>query len=341
MPPCIFVLPPSTLPSPTTISIPPYTTPIEVGHSEGGTFVVTTTTITVYAPNITTDKMPMSNVNVSAIAGRGGHPTGSGSGSTGGTSSSTPGASPSFYPDPSIDIPPVPVIVTPGGSGGPTTRWITLPPWPKVNEGPPPATSGGINVTGSWDFGPTTTGDPQSTPTADHPDDDESWGFDGMVFPCPPGGILTLDDFRATILLDNCQGAVTLGLPCTPTKTKEMDAPASVTLNLGCVLYTGTQTPVPVVFPPIGLIPIPTPVPEGEDEDPVYISCKTWFFFVSAMLTTQKSGSVTLFADKSFPMGRSALTGQRSRFMAGSFHHFPRESTRGELRTALGIKFLS
>ena len=35
-PPCIFVLPPSPLPSPTVIGIPPFPTTIEVGHDEGG-----------------------------------------------------------------------------------------------------------------------------------------------------------------------------------------------------------------------------------------------------------------------------------------------------------------
>ncbi|KAK4196868.1 family 18 putative glycoside hydrolase [Triangularia verruculosa] len=266
-PPCRFVLPPSSLPSPTTISIPPYTTSIEVGRSQGGSFVTTTTTITVFPPKITTDQMPMSNVNITAAI-----PTDGGGGG---------GGIPPFYAIPSIDVPPIPVVVTPpGGGAAPTSRWITLPPWPKFTNGPTP------NEPDADEDLPEDPGEIITDPfPAPRPP---------KVWDCPPGGVLELDDYHAVLTLDNCQGQVTLG-GCAPTRTKAMDAPPDSTLLIGCTLFTGTQAPDPRPFPTgsSSLLPITTPVPDppkeddpqdsdSDDDDPegVYLSCKAWFFFI-------------------------------------------------------------
>lgn len=124
-PPCLFVLPPSGLPSTTTISIPAYTTSIQI---EPGTV----STITVNAPPLTVNSMQYSNVNVSM-----GQPTGF------------------FQPSLSLDVPPfVTTVTAPGGLV--QTRTLLLPPWPAITSGPP----SGWNVTG----GPWVTGSPSEPP---------------------------------------------------------------------------------------------------------------------------------------------------------------------------------
>ncbi|CAP61951.1 uncharacterized protein PODANS_5_1570 [Podospora anserina S mat+] len=272
-PPCRLILPPSSLPAPTVISIPPYTTSIEVGRSQGASFVVETTTITVYAPNITTNEMPMSNVNITIA-----NPTNGGGA----------GGIPPFYANPSIDIPPIPVVVTPPGGGAPpTSRWITLPPWPSVTDGPLPDDPSGVDIPDNSDL----PSDDQN-PIIDRP---PLGSGPPMVWDCPPGGVLEIDEFHAILTLDNCQGQVTLG-GCAPTGTKAMDAPPESTLLIGCTLFTGTQAPDIKPFPTGSgniIQPITTPVPDppreddpqdsdDDDDEPagVYLSCKAWFFFI-------------------------------------------------------------
>lgn len=276
-PPCRFVLPPSSLPAPTVISIPPFTTSLEVGRSQDASFVVETTTITVYAPNITTDQMPMSNVNISVA-----NPT-DGGGSTGGI--------PPFYAIPSIDIPPIPVVVTPPGGAPPTSRWITLPPWPAVTDGPALPDDddpSGVDIPDDSDLP-----SDEQNPIIDRPPPGTG---PAMVWDCPPGGVLEIDEFHAILTLDNCQGQVTLG-GCAPTRTTAMDAPPESTLLIGCTLFTGTQAPDIKPFPTGSdniIQPISTPVPDppreddpedsdSEDDDEpagVYLSCKAWFFSI-------------------------------------------------------------
>ncbi|KAH7626010.1 hypothetical protein B0T09DRAFT_392288 [Sordaria sp. MPI-SDFR-AT-0083] len=257
-PPCRFVLPPSSLPAPTVISIPPFTTSLEVGRSQDASFVIETTTITVYAPNITTDHMPMSNVNISVA-----NPT-DGGGSTGGI--------PPFYAIPSIDIPPIPVVVTP-------------PDGPALPDDDDPS---GVDIPDDSDLP-----SDEQNPIIDRPPPGTG---PAMVWDCPPGGVLEIDEFHAILTLDNCQGQVTLG-GCAPTRTTAMDAPPESTLLIGCTLFTGTQAPDIKPFPTGSdniIQPISTPVPDppreddpedsdSEDDDEpagVYLSCKAWFFSI-------------------------------------------------------------
>ncbi|KAH6974411.1 glycosyl hydrolase family 71-domain-containing protein, partial [Ilyonectria sp. MPI-CAGE-AT-0026] len=108
-PPCVLVLPPSVLPSSTTISIPPYTTSVEVGS--------TTSTVTLSPPPITVGQIPFSNVPV--------------------TTSISDGAV--FVACTSLAVDPVDVTITytTGGKTVITTRELTLPPWPQMTQGPP------------------------------------------------------------------------------------------------------------------------------------------------------------------------------------------------------------
>ncbi|KAK0673186.1 pectate lyase superfamily protein-domain-containing protein [Cercophora samala] len=280
-PPCLFVLPPSPLPEETEISIPPYTTSLEVGRSEGESFHIETVTIVVYAPNITTDQMPMSNVNVTAA------------GPTGGDGDGII----TIYAEPSLDIPPISVMVQPPWEESvPTPRVINLPPWPKVTGGPPAIIQPGDDV-------PDDDIPDDDIPGDDEPTEDDEGILDRprpgfgppMVWDCPPSGVLEIDELHAILTLDNCQGQVTLG-GCLPTKTKGMNAPPESTFVIGCTLFTGTQLPDPKPFPTGSgsLQPIDTPVPDppkeddppedsdSDDDEPegVYLSCKAWFFFI-------------------------------------------------------------
>jgi chitinase len=127
-PPCLFVLPPSILPSATTIKIPAYITSIEL---ESGTV----STITVTPPPLTVTSMDFWNVNISK-----GETTGF------------------FQPTYSLDLPPYVTTVRIHG-GLIQTRTLTLPPWPLITNGPPdtwnftsgPGPSSSIN-TPSWSF---------------------------------------------------------------------------------------------------------------------------------------------------------------------------------------------
>ncbi|KAK8050893.1 hypothetical protein PG993_002278 [Apiospora rasikravindrae] len=121
-PPCILVLPTSPLSSSSTIDPGDYTTSLEYGSpgtttAANGqvitTFIITTTVVTIDIPLLTIGAMPYYNLNVTSTATGGG-----------------------FVAEPSVDIPPVGVPL-PDGKGGTTTRSLTLPPWPKVSQGPP------------------------------------------------------------------------------------------------------------------------------------------------------------------------------------------------------------
>jgi chitinase len=102
--PCQFVFPPQSLPSPTTISIPPYVTSLQIAPG-------TTTTITVTVPVIQTKSIEYYNVNV--------------------TSGQEEGV---ITPTVSISIPPVTTTFTlPGGEI--QVRTVILPPWPAITIG--------------------------------------------------------------------------------------------------------------------------------------------------------------------------------------------------------------
>jgi chitinase len=103
--PCLFVLPPRALPAPTTISISPYITSLELGPG-------TTSTITVTVPAITTGSMDYYNYQIS-----------SGQATTGYT----------FTPTASLSIPPITTTLKlPDGTT--QVRTLHLPPWPAITN---------------------------------------------------------------------------------------------------------------------------------------------------------------------------------------------------------------
>ncbi|WPH01842.1 Hypothetical protein R9X50_00469600 [Acrodontium crateriforme] len=142
IPPCTLVLPPITLSAPTTISIPPWTTTIEVGWttttaittsgvtitSSFFTSITETTVITI--PPVTTTEIPIWNVVI---------PSG-GSGPVAGPTTTTTTTPAAILIFPTSSITPPPIVITdnpnPLNQTGVThplvTRTIYPPPWPWV-----------------------------------------------------------------------------------------------------------------------------------------------------------------------------------------------------------------
>ncbi|KAL2859990.1 glycoside hydrolase superfamily [Aspergillus lucknowensis] len=108
--PCTIVLPPSPLPSLTTVTIEPYTTSFEIGGT-------TTTTITLTPDPITFASMTFYNIPIPSME-----------------SNST-----IVQPYPSMFLEPmdVPITYTVGDEERTTTKAVVLPPWPRITEGPP------------------------------------------------------------------------------------------------------------------------------------------------------------------------------------------------------------
>ncbi|KAK5628851.1 hypothetical protein RRF57_004566 [Xylaria bambusicola] len=118
-PPCRLVFPPRSLDKPTAISVPKYTTSLQI---EPGT----TTTITITVTQITVTTMSYSNVVVSS-----------------GQSSKT------ITPYESVDLPDVTTTI------GSQTRTLHLPPWPRITLGPPDkwtSSTSSNNTDPGWTF---------------------------------------------------------------------------------------------------------------------------------------------------------------------------------------------
>lgn len=276
-----MVLPPSKLPSgtATTISIPPYPTTID---APGGGVITVTITVTA----ITTTEIPMGNVNVTI-----GQP-----------------ANATFYPSPSIDLPPAAVSFT-GGDGRVTTTSLIIPPWPSIGMGPPDTWP---SITGPW--GPVgnfsmPTGTPSGSVPTESPDRGLWPDEEPVVVACPPS-TFEIEAYSATITLKDCKGTTTLDWLCPPTTTMAMGADASVSIALGCTMFTGTIQPTTTTATPIppfvDFLAIPTPPTQKQQEDDNddgshYLPCDSWFFSVSYLpylLTQFDAADVTLLTTR-------------------------------------------
>lgn len=194
-----------------------------------GTFVVTTITVTVTISNIVTDKIPVSNVNVT-------------DGQTGGI----------YTPQWSIPLAPQNVTVT-GADGKTTPRVVILPPWPDINHGPPtfwPPRSGpwlggnngnGGVITGGQVLGPTgslntTILGPKTTTI--------SWPSPGFSVVSCPASVVSFQSPSAVLTLGDCKssaGSQTIGWSC-PAATTAVTIPQASTavFSIGCTAYTIT-----------------------------------------------------------------------------------------------------
>jgi hypothetical protein len=95
---------------------------------------------------------------------------------------------------------------------------------------------------------------------------------------CPPE-TRYIREVDAAITLADCSGETTLLWGCPPTKTVGIDAATDKTFSLGCILFTGTESPLPTytTWPPGELV-----WEEDEDgDDDKKSTCRLWFFFVS------------------------------------------------------------
>lgn len=317
---CIIVLPPSPLASTTTISIPNYTTSVQIGSDS-------TSPLTITIPDVTISSVPYYNINI------------------------TSGQSicPAFVPTPSIALPPV-TIGLPGPDGTTTSRIITLPPWPSVTQGPPENwTSQNDPCISTWSLNVTNTVTPSTapplTPTASIdtitiriPFQNTTWNFatrtgstnptlsfgptsSPFVVQCPSSASTTEVDFSSGywIATFDCPTTTTLEFSCSPTSTVVEITSTSGVFSQDCefasvvpVPSADTQTVTPTTsstfssvsptlpvwteWPNVGQIlplstPIPTPAP------PQTIPCDIWFFFVS--FTKDKSVRAGLRTDAS------------------------------------------
>ncbi|KAK4202936.1 glucan 1,3-beta-glucosidase, partial [Triangularia verruculosa] len=223
-PPCILVMPPTTLASPTTIYIDPYTTELEVGQSQNGTFSATTTTVTITVASIVTSVIPVANYNY-----------------TGEESEGAP-----LWVTPSIDLPPTPIVLT-KPNGVVTTRTLTLPPWPQItlaSDSANAATSSSISIptihtvtfTGAWD---SSLGTAAPTYTMTFTDD-----LAPMTIPCPLPERMYVPAQSVYVRFPDlaCPPDVeskTIPWACTPTATLWLAAPTTVGFDFGCVHWSG------------------------------------------------------------------------------------------------------
>ncbi|KAI2471682.1 pectin lyase fold/virulence factor [Annulohypoxylon bovei var. microspora] len=281
--PCLLILPTSSLSSDTTILPSSYTTSFEYGGfgitTIGGigttVFVTSTTTVTISVPSIVTSGIPYSNVNVT---------------STGPTPLT-------IYP--SVNIPPIGVQL-PDGSGGVTTRTVTLPPWPQVNGGPtigytdpgsePVDTDSGSSGSSTTYYTPI--GIPVTVPSAT---------VTTVTFPATTGAITISCPATTSIVFatpsiavgTTCtsSGSLTFNFVCPTTKVVTFLASTTAVVSVDCSLVTAwstgqtsTTTPLAVyaTWPPYGqIIPVTTTIDKPQPtDDGVVVPCRAWFFFI-------------------------------------------------------------
>lgn len=289
--PCLLILPTSSLPSPTTIQPSNYTTSFEYGGPgptviNGNTstvFITSTTTVTIAIPHIVTGGIPYSNYNITS---NGPQPI-------------------TIYP--SVNLPPIGVPL-PNGSGGITTRNVTLPPWPEVNGGPsipfinpgsPPPASGSGSTSGSTSgsSGSSTTyytpiGVPVTVPKATVTTLTFPASTGAITISCPATTTVTFNT-PAIAVATTCEATVpvTFEFVCPTTKVVTFLAPTTAAVSVDCSLVTSwstattsSTTPLPIfgVWPPYGqIIPVTTtPTKPEPTSDGVIVPCTAWFFFI-------------------------------------------------------------
>ncbi|KAK2598031.1 hypothetical protein QQS21_005868 [Conoideocrella luteorostrata] len=279
--PCTFVLPTSSLPSPKTLGPLHYTIPVEWGSTGSKTlsngavqtvFSKTTSTLTVEGPAQVITKMSYSNIPMSSGAKRG-----------------------RILYHESVDMGNLTVSL-PDGSGGSTSRVISLPPWPH-NTYPNTADQGvgprgkpqpdlfhtpittTLSATGSTVL-------TLSFPTTVSP----------VTFQCPPSAAITFNT-PATVITPVCDGRQTVyGFTCPGTKLVTFLGPTVAPYTVDCTLSTSvparttdptttsdssTTTPPPVWtdWPGASAQPVTTDVTSTTHSGGlIVVPCRIWFF---------------------------------------------------------------
>lgn len=189
------------------------------------------------------------------------------------TSTATSGG---FLAEPSVSIPPVGVPL-PDGKGGTTTRNLTLPPWPKVSQGPadgpgwtmsddpfdpfdvPPAPQGSGNTSPTHTssktftfFTPFSTKISAARPTVTTIHLPPT-PISPKTFTFPPATALTFATPRTTLTLDpHWHTTFTLGYTCPPSFVLTLLYPWEGFVSADCSIPTSWPWP---------LVPPPTPAP--------------------------------------------------------------------------------
>ena len=283
--PCVLVFPTSHLGSPTTISPSDYVTSLEYGTfattsvngAPATVFVTSTTIITITIPPITVTGMPFSNFNVTS---RG--PT-------------------SIVIYPSVDVPPI-TLPVPNGQGSTTSRVVSLPPWPLVNQGPggtgvntDPGTESDTN-TGSLTSGTTYYTAITSTITASAATI-TTVRFPPSIVPftvtCPDETGLAFATPAITVTTRCTDSSThTLNFGCSTTKVISFLGSTTARVSVDCTLITAwstgkdasstTDLPVYATWPRFGIIEPVTTTPSAPEptDDGVTLPCTAWFFFI-------------------------------------------------------------
>lgn len=283
--PCVLVFPTSHLQSPTTISPSKYITSFEYGTygttsvngAPATVFVTSTTIVTITISPIIVTGMPFSNVNIT---------------SSGPTSIK-------IYP--SVDVPPVTIIV-PDGQGSSTPRVVSLPPWPSINQGPggtgvntDPGTesstsTGSLTSSTTYYTGITSTITVSGATTT-------TVTFPASIVPftitCPTETRLAFaTPFIAVTTRCTDSATHTLNFGCPTTKILSFLGATTARVSVDCVLSTAwstgqdssTTTPLPIwaTWPRFGGIEPVTTTPNAPEptDDGVKVPCKAWFFFI-------------------------------------------------------------
>ncbi|KXX76236.1 Lectin [Madurella mycetomatis] len=251
--------PPVPLESTTTFTITPFTTSLEVGSSVGGTFAVTTTTVTVVVQDIVTHVLPQSNVVI-----------------TNGQTAAR------FNPTPSIVIPPSTVTFT-NGLGQTSTRLVVFPPWPQDdawNIGAGPFISESSTSPSNGTSLARLTLPPMTWM-------EEPYTEPPLVLPCTANyGQYYISEHDAFVTISECPvgAATSIVSNCLPTKTVAIEADTTKSFSLGCTLFTGTGSRITS-----GPLPTYTAWPDGElileeegddddSGDEFKLGCDLWFF---------------------------------------------------------------
>ncbi|OAL54205.1 pectin lyase fold/virulence factor [Pyrenochaeta sp. DS3sAY3a] len=283
--PCVLVFPTSHLQSPTTISPVEYVTSLEYGTyrttSTNGApatvFVTSTTIITIAIPPIVVTGMPFSNIKITS------------SGPT------------SIVIYPSVDVPRV-TIPVPDGKGSTTSRVVSLPPWPSLNQGPggtgvntDPGTESNTN-TGSLTSSTTYYTGITSTVTASGPTATRVT-FPPSTVPftikCPnETGIEFSTPFITVTTRCTDSAARVFNFVCPTTKSLYFLGPTTARVSVDCIFTTAwstgkdssTTTPLPMwtTWPGFGWIEPVTTTPNAPEptDDGVKVPCKAWFFSI-------------------------------------------------------------
>jgi chitinase len=251
-PPCIMVFPPSTLDKPTAITFEPYTATLQVG--------TTTTTVVAVPPVATITLTVISFFNYYV------------------TSEQQPGQRLTLLP--SIQAPPVPVVVT-GPDGHTTTRTVVPPPLGAGGSsgGSSPSSSAGSgNPAGPGHSSSAASGNPAGSGNPTGPG--QTAGGDDPLPPMTTWPFLPPPTPTTAMLPDPSDPDNSM--PAISLPETDLSPTGSGGAGTGTITTTASSTSTTVAFPwPFtGSIEPVTDKNKPKPTAGTRVSCKSWFFFI-------------------------------------------------------------